>query len=116
MIIFGLKTAGPPPIVPTNKYTDAIREEIYLRVVMNLEMPGHIDDLRRLSHTDYLTQLYNRRFFFEIGDKLFENVRRNNLCIGAAVIMEKTLEETVGRADGLMYDTKTGGRNRAVAG
>jgi len=189
-------------------YKTFLREELCLRIVQNLEMLGHIDDLRRLSHTDYLTQLYNRRFFFEIGDKLFENVRRNNLriavamldidhfksvndrfghdvgdlaikqvaaalhnavragdvvaryggeefcviavnadtqtapimferirsgvseikidtgdgalsvsvSIGVAVVMEKTLEETVNRADRLMYEAKTGGRNRVVVG
>ncbi|MBN2352185.1 MAG: diguanylate cyclase [Spirochaetales bacterium] len=189
-------------------YKTFLREELYLRVVQNLEMLGYIDDLRRLSHTDYLTQLYNRRFFFEIGDKLFENIRRNNLriavamldidhfkrvndrfghdvgdlaiqyvaavlqrtvragdvvaryggeefcviavnvneqtapamferiranvaeskidtgdgvlsvtvSIGVAVTMGETLEDTVNRADALMYGAKTGGRNRVVVG
>ncbi len=67
-------------------YKTFIREELYLRVIQNLERIGHIEDLRKLSHTDYLTQLYNRRFFYEMGNKLFENVRRNNLKIAVAML------------------------------
>jgi diguanylate cyclase (GGDEF)-like protein len=185
-------------------YKSFISEELYLRVVQNLEMAERIEELRQSSHTDYLTRLYNRRFFFEVGEKLFENAKRNNLTVamldidhfklvndrfghdigdlaiklvaaaltrtvragdvvaryggeefcviavnvdkqnapvvferiranvaegkidtddgglsvtvsvGAATVMGKTLEETINKADKLMYEAKTGGRNRVV--
>lgn len=61
-------------------------EELYLRVKQNIEMLEHIDAFQKLSNLDYLTQLYNRRFFFELGKKIFENAKRRNLEITTALI------------------------------
>jgi diguanylate cyclase (GGDEF)-like protein len=61
-------------------------EELYLRVKQNVEMLEHIDAFQKLSNLDYLTQLYNRRFFFELGQKIFENAKRRNLEITTALI------------------------------
>ncbi|NOR14716.1 MAG: diguanylate cyclase, partial [Candidatus Aminicenantes bacterium] len=61
-------------------------EELYLRVKQNVEMLEHIDAFQKLSNLDYLTQLYNRRFFFEVGNKIFENAKRRNLEITTALI------------------------------
>jgi diguanylate cyclase (GGDEF)-like protein len=63
-----------------------IGEELYLRVIQNLEMVRHIEELKLLSNTDYLTRLYNRRFFFEVGGKIFENVNRKNLYMTLAML------------------------------
>lgn len=61
-------------------------EELYLRVKQNIEMLEHIDAFQKLSNLDFLTQLYNRRFFFELGNKLFENAKRRNLQVTTALL------------------------------
>jgi len=61
-------------------------EELYLRVKQNVEMLEHIDAFHKLSNLDYLTQLYNRRFFFDLGNKIFENAKRRNLEVTTALI------------------------------
>jgi diguanylate cyclase (GGDEF)-like protein len=61
-------------------------EELYLRVKQNIEMLEHIDAFQKLSNLDFLTQLYNRRFFFELGNKIFENAKRRNLELTTALM------------------------------
>ena len=40
-------------------------EEFYCRVLQNIEYIESIQTIRRQANTDYLTKLYNRRYFFE---------------------------------------------------
>lgn len=40
-------------------------EEFYCRVLQNIEYLESIETIRRQANTDYLTKLYNRRYFFE---------------------------------------------------
>lgn len=40
-------------------------EEFYCRVLQNIEYIESIQTIQRQANTDYLTQLYNRRYFFE---------------------------------------------------
>lgn len=40
-------------------------EEFYCRVLQNIEYLESIETIRRQANTDYLTNLYNRRYFFE---------------------------------------------------
>ncbi len=61
-------------------------EELYLRVKQNIEMLEHIDAFQKMSNLDFLTQLYNRRFFFEMGKKIFENAKRKNLELTTALL------------------------------
>ena len=61
-------------------------EELYLRVKQNIEMLEHIDAFQKLSNLDFLTQLYNRRFFFDLGNKIFENAKRRNLELTTALL------------------------------
>ncbi len=61
-------------------------EELYLRVKQNIEMLEHIDAFQKLSNRDFLTQLYNRRIFFDMGNKIFENARRKNLELTTALL------------------------------
>jgi diguanylate cyclase (GGDEF)-like protein len=61
-------------------------EELYLRVKQNIVMLEHIDAFQKLSNHDFLTQLYNRRFFFDLGNKIFENAKRRNLELTTALL------------------------------
>jgi len=61
-------------------------EELIWRVNQNIEMLEHIEQLRETTIRDSLTGMYNRRYFFQAGEKLFENARRQNLDICVAMI------------------------------
>lgn len=61
-------------------------EEFYARVDQNLDMLRILGETRDAANRDFLTKLYNRRYFFAIGTTLYENARRGNLALGAAVI------------------------------
>ncbi|OQX27959.1 MAG: diguanylate cyclase response regulator [Desulfobacteraceae bacterium IS3] len=60
-------------------------EEFYCRITQNIEMLEHIQKIKDLSNKDYLTALYNRRYFFEVGHKLFANAKRHNMNITVAM-------------------------------
>lgn len=81
------------------------KEELYGRVNQNIEMLEKIEAIRDASNKDYLTDLYNRRYFFDLGRKIFENARRGNLDITIAVIdidNFKRINDTYGHEAGDM--------------
>lgn len=61
-------------------------EEFRCRINQNLEMIEYIEIIRRTANIDYLTNLYNRRYFFEIGKQLFANAARDNIKLTTAII------------------------------
>jgi diguanylate cyclase (GGDEF)-like protein len=61
-------------------------EEFYCRVTQNIETIEHIKEIREASNRDYLTNIHNRRYFYDVGQKLFENSKRDNLTISVAMI------------------------------
>ncbi|MEW6378924.1 MAG: diguanylate cyclase [bacterium] len=66
-----------------------VEEEFCLRIRQNIEILEQFEQLdayKRLSHVDYLTQVYNRCFFFEIGNKIFENAKRKNVDITTVML------------------------------
>ncbi|MGE5343589.1 MAG: diguanylate cyclase [Candidatus Omnitrophota bacterium] len=79
------------------------KEELYCRVNQNIEMLEYIEVIQDASNKDYLTGLYNRRYFFELGRKIFENVKRGNLNITIAMIdidCFKKINDTYGHETG----------------
>jgi diguanylate cyclase (GGDEF)-like protein len=58
-------------------------EEFYARVTQNIEMLELIEELKNIAIRDPLTRLYNRRYCFDAGRKLFEECRSRNapLCV-----------------------------------
>lgn len=63
-----------------------VKEEFNSRINQNIEMLEYIDEIKRASNVDYLTGLYNRRYFFQVGEKMFENARRANFSMTTAMI------------------------------
>jgi diguanylate cyclase (GGDEF)-like protein len=63
-----------------------LTEEFYCRVTQNIENLERIHLIREASIKDALTGLYNRRYFFETGNKLFANAIRENLTITCGMI------------------------------
>jgi diguanylate cyclase (GGDEF)-like protein len=81
------------------------REELFCRVNQHIEMLEKNEAIQEASDKDYLTNLYNRRYFFELGRKIFEHARRGNLDITAAVIdidHFKRINDTYGHEAGDM--------------
>ncbi|MEJ2032847.1 MAG: diguanylate cyclase [Deltaproteobacteria bacterium] len=78
-------------------------EEFYCRVTQNIELLEYIETIRNSSNTDYLTGLYNRRYFFELGRKLFASMRRGNICLAVAMVdidLFKRINDTYGHEAG----------------
>jgi diguanylate cyclase (GGDEF)-like protein len=63
-----------------------MEEELYCRINQNIEMLEYIDTVEKSSNVDYLTGIYNRRYFFQMGQKLIENAKRGNITLTAAMI------------------------------
>ncbi len=61
-------------------------EEFYCRITQNIEFIEYIREIKEVSDKDYLTGLFNRRYFFEIGNKMFEDMKQAGQQLVAAII------------------------------
>lgn len=61
-------------------------EEFNCRITQNMELLDRIEELRDASTRDYLTGLYNRRHFYDVGQTLFASMKRGTISMCAAVI------------------------------
>jgi len=80
-----------------------LREEFYCRVAQNMELLELITSLREVSTTDYLTGLYNRRHFYDVGETLFASKQRGTIALTAAIIdidHFKRINDTLGHDAG----------------
>jgi diguanylate cyclase (GGDEF)-like protein len=63
-----------------------LEEEFFCRVNQNMELLEYIRDLRFVATRDFLTGLFNRRHFFDVGEKLFSRAYRSEKPIAVALI------------------------------
>lgn len=63
-----------------------LSEEFYCRITQNIETIEHIKTIRDAATTDYLTGLFNRRYFFDAGKQLYANSQRHGLTIVTAMM------------------------------
>jgi len=78
-------------------------EEFHVRVMNNLQLVEVLRELTENANRDFLTRLFNRRHFYEIGSKLYENARRGTLRLTLAMIdidHMKTINDTHGHLTG----------------
>lgn len=78
-------------------------EEFFCRVSQNIELIEKIQELKAAANTDFLTGLYNRRFFYEAGRIAFARARRKASPIAAAMIdidFFKKINDTFGHDAG----------------
>jgi diguanylate cyclase (GGDEF)-like protein len=61
-------------------------EEFFCRISQNLDTLDRIKALRRAARRDYLTGMYNRRFFFESAGPIFANAARSGSDLMVAMI------------------------------
>ncbi|OSM02530.1 diguanylate cyclase [Magnetofaba australis] len=63
-----------------------LREELMCRVVQDVELLEHVATIQEMARLDFLTGLSNRRHFFDVGEKLFSNAKRENITLGLAMM------------------------------
>jgi len=62
------------------------KEEFVCRINQNVDLLELIQEIKETSNRDYLSNLYNRRYFFEVGQRYLENALRNNLTLTIAML------------------------------
>jgi len=61
-------------------------EEFYCRISQNIQTLEYIETIKDISHRDYLTNLYNRRYFFEAVNSLIALSKRGKSDIVVAML------------------------------
>jgi len=61
-------------------------DEFYCRINQNVQLMEQVKIIREASETDYLTGLFNRRFFFGYGQKCFANAVRHKVKLAVAML------------------------------
>ncbi len=80
-----------------------VSEEFYCRITQNMEMLELVRKLKETSIRDPLTGLYNRRYFFDAGQKFHSCAQRESLTLAAAMIdidFFKNVNDTYGHKAG----------------
>lgn len=67
-------------------YKGFSNEEFFARINSNIEILELFDEIKNKANKDYLTGLYNRRYLFDIGSKIYENCKINNKTFAIAII------------------------------
>lgn len=74
-------------------------EEFYCRLSQNVDMLDLIATIRRQANTDYLTNLPNRRYFFEVAEKSLKQIKHTK-GDGALAMLDidhfKSINDTYG--------------------
>jgi len=79
------------------------KEEFVCRINQNVDLLEMFQEIKETSNRDYLTNLYNRRYFFEVGQRYLENALRNNLTLTVAMLdidHFKVINDTYGHEAG----------------
>ncbi len=94
LAILGISGTGDPTLAANflkNGASDyvaknATREEVITRILINLDRLRHVAKLKYAATRDYLSGLFNRRYFFDSGEALCANARREKLDIAVAML------------------------------
>ncbi len=63
-----------------------LQEELVNRVMINLDLLDYIEKIQEANYRDFLTKIYNRKYVYEMGKKLFENAKRGSMTLACAMI------------------------------
>jgi diguanylate cyclase (GGDEF)-like protein len=88
-----------------------LEEEFFCRINQNMDLLGYIKELQFIASRDFLTGLYNRRHFFEVGEKLFNRAYKSKKqCIVALIDIDffKRVNDTYGHDAGDVVLKKMG--------
>jgi diguanylate cyclase (GGDEF)-like protein len=67
-------------------YKPSLAEEFFCRISENVRALERIRSLEEMASHDYLTGLFNRRYFFTTGQKFFANEKRGNITLALAML------------------------------
>lgn len=67
-------------------YKGFSNEEFFARINSNIEILELFDEIKNKANKDYLTELYNRRYLFDFGNKLYEDCKNNNKEFAIAIL------------------------------
>lgn len=70
-------------------------KELLVRIKTQLRLKSIIDELENLASLDYLTQIYNRRKFFNLGNEVFKK-NQNITLVMADIDKFKSINDTYG--------------------
>jgi len=83
--------------------TPFIQEEFQWRILNAVEQVLMISKIRDAAHRDYLTNLYNRRYFFKKGDVAYRNAIRDDSKLTVCILdidLFKNINDTFGHEVG----------------
>jgi diguanylate cyclase (GGDEF)-like protein len=63
-----------------------VNEEFNCRINQNIEILEHIEAVKQASNKDYLTGFYNRRYFFDLGNRCIQNMNGATSRLSVAMI------------------------------
>jgi len=63
-----------------------MHEEFYCRINQNIDSIANYQMLKNTADRDFLTGLFNRKYLFSAGEKLFQNAKRNNITLMVAML------------------------------
>ena len=67
-------------------YKGFSNEEFFARINSNIEVLELFDEIKNKANKDYLTGLYNRRYLFDMGNKIYEDCKLNDKIFAIAII------------------------------
>ena len=77
--------------------------EVQVRVMQNLALTEAFQEIVELSRKDFLTGLYNRRYFYETAETVFAQMRRGRIKVAVAMVdidNFKKVNDSLGHAAG----------------
>jgi len=77
--------------------------EIKTKINAILDTLDLIKQIKQMSNVDFLTGAYNRRYFFDVGEKIFSKAKRDNKNIAVAMLdidKFKSINDTYGHDAG----------------
>jgi len=87
-----------------------VEEELMCRIDNNIKTILLIDEIKEMAYKDVLTGLYNRRYFFEIANKMFAMAKREDKPISILMFdidHFKKINDTYGHQTGDLVIQKT---------
>lgn len=78
-------------------------EELTCRINTNIEALEHLDHIHELANKDSLTKLFNRRYFFSSGHKIYEDSKSNGVPLTLVMLdidFFKQVNDTYGHDGG----------------
>ena len=61
-------------------------EELLCRINQNIDMLEYVECIQNAANRDFLTRLYNRRYFFQVGKTIYDEAKENHTALTACMI------------------------------